>query len=351
MLDVARGIAAFTVVLWHYQHFWFIAPLTLPDDFVRQREPWYRALSWAYDYGFEAVQLFFVLSGYIFFAVYLDAIRERRVDLRAFFVFRLSRLYPLYVVTLLFCAAGQLAARGMGGEDIVYNCNDARHFVMHLLMAAQGGLGEAPCMSFNGPVWSVSVEMLLYAVFFGFALVAPRGRVMRVAVVVGVMGVVWVSRSIDNFAQPLLGFFLGGLVFVLGRPALTGAALVAGAASLYAAAGASDAVLTGAYGGVIALLVAVQRARPEAGTSGQVLGDVSYSVYLLHFPVQIAMILLTRMGVLRLRYEQVWVLAGFLAVTFGLGMLSYYRFERPMQGWIRRRWLGEVRGHAKMATS
>src|SRR5689334_2865438 len=42
-LDVARGIAALVVVLWHWQHFWFGAD-GLRAGFVRSAQPFYDEL-------------------------------------------------------------------------------------------------------------------------------------------------------------------------------------------------------------------------------------------------------------------------------------------------------------------
>ena len=62
LLDILRGLASLTVVVWHYQHFFFIAPETLPLDFDRSQQPFYWILFPFYEQGLRAVQLFFALS-------------------------------------------------------------------------------------------------------------------------------------------------------------------------------------------------------------------------------------------------------------------------------------------------
>ncbi|TAM46504.1 MAG: hypothetical protein EPN61_05205 [Burkholderiaceae bacterium] len=64
-LEVVRFISALSVLVWHYQHFFYIADK--PTDFVRELQPFYSMLSIFYDYGFYGVQVFWCISGFIFF--------------------------------------------------------------------------------------------------------------------------------------------------------------------------------------------------------------------------------------------------------------------------------------------
>jgi peptidoglycan/LPS O-acetylase OafA/YrhL len=65
--------------------------------------------------------------------------------------------------------------------------------------------------SFNGPVWSISVELFLYIVFFVFAVATPRSwRVRRI----DPRGDPILNNRIDWYrlmGGPLGCFFLGGL--------------------------------------------------------------------------------------------------------------------------------------------
>jgi len=66
------------------------------------------------------------------------------------------------------------------------------------------------------------------------------------------------------------------------------------------------------------------------------LGDISYSTYLLHFPMQLALVLIAlRVGWQPAFFMQGWVLLAFYVVLIALGTVSYRFFERPLQNLLR----------------
>jgi peptidoglycan/LPS O-acetylase OafA/YrhL len=211
--------------------------------------------------------------------------------------------------------------------------------------------------SFNGPAWSVSLECLLYAVFFvacRWLGVRPGWRAVPLALLAVPM--LFVD---EHIARGFIGFFMGGAMVGLWRAlraqpqvriiarGLTTATL-GGWAMLAALLYLDSPLLAGGEGNagfllsfdvllcpLTVLTLALRedgRPRPLLGF----LGDISYATYLLHFPMQLALALIAN----RLDWEpqvfmQGWVLAAFYAVLIGLGALSYNLFERPMQHWLR----------------
>jgi len=67
------------------------------------------------------------------------------------------------------------------------------------------------------------------------------------------------------------------------------------------------------------------------------LGDISYSTYMIHFPMQLALaIAALRYGWTPKSFQSVAALGSFYVVLIALGLASYHFFERPMQSLIRR---------------
>ena len=370
-LDALRGLAALGVVFWHWQHFFALSGV-YPAGWKRGAEPLYWLLKPLYDEGWAAVDLFFPLSGFIFFWLYREAIRDRQIGMGDFALLRISRLYPLHTATLLVAAALQIAFHARTGHWFVYQKNDWQHFASSLVMAQQW-LPPTIEQSFNGPAWSVSIEMLLYAVFFVVARAGFGG--WRVAAVIAVASIplVWWNEFI---ARGLMGFFVGGAVFWLGEWVKRHAAsrLIAQAVGLLAIAAwvlivfevylaplhslIALIVGAGAHGAyfyddlvgwlfrllftfivcpttILALALDEQllggRYRPLSA-----LGDISYSTYLLQIPLQISLALLAlALGIRSNAFMSPFAVAAFLATLIALGTLSYRYFERPVQRFIR----------------
>lgn len=160
-VDALRGLAALSVVVFHYHHFYLRDAAGRPDIPETGTFPYAAILDAAYRHGGLAVEHFWVISGFVFAHVYLG----RPTTMRAFWVARFARLYPLHLVTLLAVAALQAVSMSATGAWQIYGSNDLRHFLLQVPMASNwSSLSRG--LSFNGPIWSVSFELVAYAAFF-----------------------------------------------------------------------------------------------------------------------------------------------------------------------------------------
>ena len=123
------------MVFCHYRHFSY--PLGVK---VIKSSPFfnYEPFHWLYVNGWLLVDFFFVLSGFIFSACYLEKIRQSKIEPRAFFVLRFSRLYPLHIFTLLLTALLFWVYYSMTpGFHSPYNY-DPFHFILNVFMMQKG---------------------------------------------------------------------------------------------------------------------------------------------------------------------------------------------------------------------
>ena len=321
-LDAARGIAAVSVVFSHWTGFFYVGPRIEVDH---ARLP-FGAILWPfYDYGGMGVDLFFVLSGFVFYWLYADAV-SRGMPWRRFFLLRFSRLYPLHFVTLLIVAFEQLVLLPQPYGGLF---NDVYHFVLQLLFASKWGFEHGH--SFNSPIWSVSVEVMMYGAFF----LVCRALPVRLAVPITLMlvGLVlpnyWISRG-------MTGFFLGGCCYLVQmrvRPAVLLVLMLCAGLALASRHVPYQFVTFFLFAPLVLLLA---RARGWIWMRLSFLGDISYSVYLLHFPLMLAFVAL---GLARDRYYSPEVMVVFFAILLVLATLSHRFFERPTQDALRRiRW-------------
>jgi peptidoglycan/LPS O-acetylase OafA/YrhL len=352
-LDALRGIAALSVVFWHWQHFFALSGDWQPG-WSRAREPLFWLFKPFYLQGWAAVDLFFVLSGFVFLWLYGERVRERAIGAGRFALLRLSRLYPLHLVLLLAVAAMQYAFWRGHGAFFIYDANDLPHFVAQLFLV-QNWYPHAP-QSFDGPAWSVSLECLLYVLFFAACRLGLRAGWRALFLAALGLPLIWID---EHLARGVIGFFMGGAMVgcwrvlreapravVIGRA--LGAAAAAGWVALFAllyldspllAGGESNAGFLIAFDAVLCPLTVLALAMHgrEGGRALGFLGDISYATYLLHFPMQLALVLIAaRIGLTPQFFMQPWVLLAFYIVLIGLGALSFNLFEKPMQGWLRR---------------
>jgi len=175
MIDVLRGFAAVSVIVYHViEHLnWAAFPTAGPAV-------WFRV-------GWMSVDAFFVISGFV---ITLSAVRgvrkhqSKRAFRREYMRRRLARIVPLYVLTclvyLVFVKPAMLSMPHIGWHMFSHAV-----FLHNWHPATQG--------SINGVNWSLGVEMQFYLIVM---LAAGWLARVRPAVLVGTcLGVAWACRA------------------------------------------------------------------------------------------------------------------------------------------------------------
>ena len=341
-LDTLRGVAALSVVFWHWQHFFYVGDS--PSGFDGTRQPFFASLPALYQYGGLAVQLFFSISGFVFFWLFSQGIATGKVTWRSFAVDRFSRLYPLHLLTLGAVAALQLAYTSNHSSFFVYPLNDGYHAALNLLLAPAWGFEKG--WSFNAPIWSVSIEVLLYFSFFAICLTG-RWRWLLATAAFG-LGLMLYPGSY-KIGSGLLCFYIGGitqgLLWQLRRWVSTGnallccscVALVAWLVQLYALDAVNTyLIMCVCFPATLAMLAAAGLYWPGLLRGTAWVGDISYASYLLHFPLQIVFALMfDRLGYTREIFYQGWLMLLFFSVLVPLSLACHRWFERPAQRYLR----------------
>jgi len=323
--------------------------------------------------GWIGVDVFFVLSGFLITTLLLDE-RDRTgsVHLRAFWARRARRLLPalclMLVALALYAAAGGTAVvpaqlRGPALSTLFYVAN------WQQLLAGHGYFAHFEMVSPLQHTWSLAIEEQYYLVWPLLFLVLARlarGRSRRalvapmavlalssaawMGVAAGVLGPNRAYLGTDTRAWELL---LGGVGAVLARAPgglrRPRAWTVAGAAGIGAlAVGATlasgpprwiwDGGLVGLAG--CALVVVVGAVRHPAGPVARLLGlrplvvvgRLSYSLYLWHWPVIVVMTGQTT------GLSGTALLACRLAAMSAAAAFSYVVVEQPLRRADWRRW-------------
>jgi peptidoglycan/LPS O-acetylase OafA/YrhL len=140
-----RFIAAFLIVLHH-----FGKPPS--PQFV------YNVLT----HGFVAVNLFFILSGFILTYSYMSHEGSLNTSKRNFWVARFARIYPVYLLGFVIAAPAALQEiRTIGGASPLI---DTGLFAAAALTLVQSWSSVA-ALVWNSPAWSLSAEAFFYLLF------------------------------------------------------------------------------------------------------------------------------------------------------------------------------------------
>jgi peptidoglycan/LPS O-acetylase OafA/YrhL len=281
-----------------------------------------------------AVDIFFALSGFVLAKNYYFGQRTFAKLLAG----RIARLYPLHMLTLLWCAA--LAHKsGLDGTLLLQN--------MLLLQ----NIGLPPNIwSFNFPSWSISVEIVASLCFFVVLRRSSAALVLWLTAA-GIMicaldaaGAVSPSQNHlgivnSGLARGAAGFCIGAAAFLiverlperlyggLGRMSWLPPLCLAPFFLL-----GSWTPLTAALFAGVTLLVLVATASNQ-GTGPLslpplvFLGAISYSVYLLHIPILLTAIeLFGDAGARGLLAKCLMVMA-----VLAASAICYHAYEMPMQ--------------------
>lgn len=156
-LDYLRGLAAFGIMIYHYLS-WSLNRFTA-DSFMGR-------------IGVYGVSIFYILSGLTLYYVYYERFKPSLPDLKLFFRRRVFRILPLlWLVTIL---ALLLAARIPDFVDLFLNLTGLFGFVRWDKYFSPG-------------VWSIGNELVFYAFFPFFILFTKQAKPLMILLAVTIL--------------------------------------------------------------------------------------------------------------------------------------------------------------------
>ncbi|KFB78207.1 acyltransferase [Candidatus Accumulibacter cognatus] len=332
IIEGSRGLAALMVLAAHYAHL-------------------FAAQTWLFRFATTGVDLFFVLSGFVFGPYLLG----KPLPVLPHLVRRFFRLYPLYVAALI-------------GYILLHEppAQAWEHFPEHLLML-HTVVSKETAFYYNPAFWSLPPEVEFYLFL---PLLATLSRNGWFAAVLGGsllihMALLLFPGSADFSSWPQIAgvhlpgllpeFLLGGVAYAVSQRRLSVSVqwwlLLAGIGHLWLVAQVFkafvvDAGVSGAVpvwiGGNIGLAAALGYAMVLTALSKLlaqawgpatplllVAGSLSYGIYLFH---NMMPALLRRLWP---GLEGAWLALAALVFTIGMATLAHYGLERPLRNFGR----------------
>jgi peptidoglycan/LPS O-acetylase OafA/YrhL len=345
-LDGLRGLAALSIVVLHA---WLYTTTTqqkgdsVLDGVVHQ----FRL----------GVPLFFCLSGFLLYRAWVVAVRDGTPAPRVaeYARRRAWRIVPAYALALVGATALLVPFGDVRGVDV------PETHLLALFVIFASNLHPETVGALDPPMWTLAVEVQFYVLLpllavaataggrrhRGWLLAAPvllilGGTLFNLATA-GRPGSMVVAASLAALA-PCFGCGMAAAVLAERRWVTTRAAtiaLVAVGVALVVANGVWHEQHAGAAGRVVrdlpaavgfAAIVVVCAGRGRGWLAArplQVLGDLSFPIYLWHMPLMLA---LRGVGLLP-EQRPLAALAAVLAVTLPVAWLSWHLVERPLLRW------------------
>jgi len=344
-IDILRGLAAMAILIFHYKNF-FVGTIEIPMARMVEN-PMAQSLWIFHKYGANAVMLFWVISGFVFMHVYAG---QRNTSAREFSINRFARLYPLHFATLLLVAALQFISVETLQTSQIYQFNDLKHFTLQIFFASNWGLENGH--SFNGPIWSVSIEMLIYVAFFFYFKMLPTNLASVIAMTIAFT----ILFAFTDSMIALCGyyFFVGSLVytiwtltknmpkkFLLGISvfSIIGTIMIMLAIDKLSLNIPLSLQLSAIFAAITFTLAVYESVFGNKQLKKfRVIGDITYSSYLLHSPIQIAFLILVGNGLINdaIVLSPVFYI-GYFVFVCAAAWFTFKYFERPAQNYIRQK--------------
>ena len=349
ILDILRGFAALAVVLFHYRVF-YANNVSLNQIIVNQ-QPLYNIFFLAYDHGWIAVQFFFTLSGFIFYNFYLNKISNNQINFKNFFILRFSRLYPLHLLTLILITLIIFANIGNYGFQNIDNF----HFLLNIFLIQSWGFENGS--SYNEPSWSISIEILMYSIFF---LVSLRKKF----IFFNTIFIIAVS-SLIFFKFKLLGyggfcFYVGGMTYLvydkIKNKLITEnkknninymlffvlqifLAIFIIKKFNFSSIELKIILLLYFFPLIILTSIILQQYKILIINKISKIGDISYSIYMIHFVIQAYVISILSYLNIVVNFNSLLIFCNYVLFLIIFSYCSNRYFEKPMQKYIRKRLL------------
>jgi peptidoglycan/LPS O-acetylase OafA/YrhL len=326
VLDLYRFIAAAGIVIYHF------SAVYNPDAVLH-------AIT-AQFYLF--VDFFFILSGFVIAHTYAHRVNSR-TNIATFLRRRVARIYPLYALTLAIYT-GSLVLR-LSSHPENYN---TPWILSQFAMASSWSLNAT--LPLNYPSWSISVEWTMYLLFPGIAFLHGRWGLWPLVVISVFAAIIvnfllaenWMEASaFANIYNPLRAVptFTVGIIIAV-SPCKLRYGVWMGFASFVSAIiammGESHIYIIIVLFSLTVLLTAAGEAFERSivfdNSVVAFLGDLSYSVYMLH-PL-----------VFSILFEHAWkhlggdprhtplsYIAPAIILTLIIATAAFYWFEAPMR--------------------
>ena len=360
-LTPLRGSAALLVAVYHFD--------SVIANFVNQHN------SLFVQKCYLMVDLFFIMSGFIMLHVYGAKFSSmiRKKDFLKFIGARFARIYPLHFFTLMLVVG---LFYGLHQPDSPVNNPWA--IPTHLLLLQAFGIHSI--FTWNVPSWSISAEWWAYVIFPFMALCVGRYTKKSILLLAAIslflyLAILYLLPRVNPLAPAApvphdldvsydYGYLRGIAGFIAGMVTYTvfkekdimkyfstdfAGILFMMLTALLLHFGVNDLLIVLSFMPLVLSIAGNQKGIHKLFQLKplQYLGDISYSIYLMHILAMffMAVPIITRLGYIYKGpgslqipfFTGVWACSLYLVVVILISSVSYFFIEKPCRAWLNRK--------------
>ena len=346
-IEFLRLLTSLSVLLYHYRH--FFNPYTTYSnnifDETKINLPFYFILETFYNNGFYGVHMFYAISGFVFAHVYLSL--DKKTSSKEFFVNRFARLYPLHFATLILVTIMQLINILVYESTQIVPYNDIYHFILNLFFISSWGFEHGH--SFNAPIWSVSVEIFIYGIFFLLLSLLRKFQILLAFLLSVILLIVAKFEFLDKifgsdyvadnlFLECARLFFSGIFIYYFSKKIKSKNILFPLSVFLIIISLIGNFKIFLFCPSVLLFVVTAEEMVNSSKIRNffTISGNLTYALYLLHVPIQlIILVLFKSLSVSDSIYLNEYFFIFFFFIMISSSYFCFKYYEKPMNKKIR----------------
>lgn len=342
-----RLLFALGVTIFHYSSL-----MAVHHDDITQ--PFFSILKYAYTSGGLGVEIFFIISGFTFYWIYSDKIVKKEICFKHYCINRISRIFPIYyfsTITLLVIKHLSVFLN----KDVMPECNVFDYSLSTILtnlIGLRSGIFNREAVPYNPAAWSLSVEIFLYLLFFITMTIIKLNKWLSNICILFYIGIGMFVLIFETHypilnsmvARGMICFFIGGLLYYLQEiiekkkfnKELTMISCWILAVSLYTKI-YSDYYIQIFLIFPIFLLLCLNCSAINMVLGNKIFvlgGKISYSIYLMQYPVMVFMYLLEQFDLINCTTKYGFII--YWITLLLVSTLTYYFIEVPSLKLIRK---------------
>ena len=345
-IEILRFFASISVLIYHYKIFFFIFNKFYDFNFLHPSDrtflsklPFNSILNLFYKYGDNGVQLFWCISGFIMSYVYFE--QKDKISGKSFFLNRFSRLYPLHFATLILILIIQKVNLNLFGSSLVFESNNFYNFILHLFFVSGWGFQEG-FSSFNQPIWSVSIELIAYFLFFLSIKMIKNINYLKIIIFYIIL--LFLNKTFfhgyknQDIISCIQLFLSGILVFKIYQKFTNFNFILFSIFLLTISIAGNFKIFIFCPALIMFFLIFekyLRRLQSSFLNFFSLLGNLTYSSYLLHAPLTLIFIIFIQENTEVLLSSTFFLI--YFATVISSSVLIYYFFEKKLQNLIRKK--------------